>query len=243
MLINQIDELNMDYLIIDEFSMVCNSLLAKVLRTIHADITRKRVKLVLVGDYEQLPPIEPGNLMGELLASTGPRSASGNIAVTKLEVDCRRTKTGPLHNNMRCIAEKRFEELNWADDCMYCEGGIDYVENMVGAYIKACKKLGMELREISTIITVICPYNATCDELNLRIRKLFNIDSAACIADSYGNTWYVGDRIMMTDNRYDINVMNGEEGVVIGIGNGYLRCEFPAGEVRNSYFSYQNHGG
>jgi len=295
MLVNQINDLQIDYLIIDEFSMVCNSLLAKVLRVIYSDMTRTKIKLVIVGDYDQLPPIEPGNLMGELLSVDNGRSAfdrekcpiereimlsqttsnrdvkmGTSIPIVKLDIDCRRSKIGPLHNNIRCIAEKRFNDLTWGDDCMYAEGGIDYTENIVSSYIQACRKLGLELREISQLITVICPYNNICDDLNLRIRKLFtsanfassspswgksgenNIcdgpeqkltflqNSPTSVPDSYGNTWYVNDRIMMTDNRYDINVMNGEEGTIIGIGNGFVLCNFPSGEVEIPTFHIKN---
>ena len=241
MLINKSTELNIEYLIIDEFSMVCNSLMARVLQFLYYDLTRKKINLVLVGDYDQLPPIEPGDLMGQLLSLNKKKSS---LAFIKLETDCRRKKIGPLHNNIKCIAGKRFNDLIWSDDCAYFDGQIDLVENIVTSYIKFYKDKGKSLEEISQMLTVICPFNTTCAELNLRIRKIFLSmnDKSMClgmtsVSDSYGNTWHLYDRIMMTDNRYDINVMNGEEGMVIGVGNGFIRCKFPIGEVEIPTFN------
>ena len=182
-------------------------------------LLKPQVKLILVGDYEQLPPIEPGNLMGEILYLK-----NSKFPITNLEIDCRRTKKGPLYNNIKCIAERNFSNLIWADDCLYFQGGMEFVEMCVNSFIHKIKNNKTNLEDIGLSITIISPFNTICEELNLRMRKYLNnyyisnkSGEQISVTDYYGKIWYLGDRIMMTDNRYDINVMNGEEGKVIKI--------------------------
>lgn len=54
-----------DLLVIDEFSMVDSALFAKVLNA-----CKPNCRLILVGDAQQLPSVEPGNLLHDLVANS-----------------------------------------------------------------------------------------------------------------------------------------------------------------------------
>lgn len=59
---NAEDPLDADWVLVDEASMVDVFLLAALMRALHRD-----TRLVLVGDPDQLPPVDAGSVLGELL--------------------------------------------------------------------------------------------------------------------------------------------------------------------------------
>ena len=85
------------------------------------------------------------------------------------------------------------------------EGNIENVFDIIRA---------MYQRKVdSSKLTIITPYNKDLQQLNSTYQQIYN-DGKSNIADCRGQVWMVGDRVMMKDNNYDINVMNGEEGIV-----------------------------
>ncbi len=62
---NQSNPMPCDLLVIDEFSMVDSALFAKVLNACKSDC-----RLILVGDAQQLPSVEPGNVLHDLVANS-----------------------------------------------------------------------------------------------------------------------------------------------------------------------------
>ncbi|MFP6665373.1 MAG: exodeoxyribonuclease V subunit alpha [Deltaproteobacteria bacterium] len=69
---NAANPLPLHALVIDESSMVDVALMAKVVRALPA-----HARLILVGDPEQLPPVEVGSVFGELVGGGGRWSAAG----------------------------------------------------------------------------------------------------------------------------------------------------------------------
>jgi len=61
---NEQSALDVDYLIIDEASMIDVFLMHAILRAMP-----KRGHLVLIGDVDQLPSVGPGNILGDLIDS------------------------------------------------------------------------------------------------------------------------------------------------------------------------------
>ena len=62
-------------------------------------------------------------------------------------------------------------------------------------------------------LTVITPYTKYLNQLNNIYQQIYN-DGHKCVSDCKGKIWMIGDRVMMSENNYDINIMNGEEGVI-----------------------------
>lgn len=204
-------------LIIDEISMVPNELLAKVLLKLnYALSSEERLQVILVGDQNQVQPIEWGDFFNQVLMSWifGENETQGKLAIPWIQLteDHRRRTKGVLFNNMaQFVTGERPEDIvfEWGNDCEFIQGGIVELENTI-------RKLHHQ-GVLSDEVTVISPINKGLDDINLRIQNIFISLHAPCIRDAFGNVWKLGARVMMTVNRYDINIMNGEEGTVIGI--------------------------
>lgn len=61
---NENNKLNIDIVILDEVSMLDINLMSSFLKAIHTD-----TRIILVGDYDQLPPVGPGNLLRDIIKS------------------------------------------------------------------------------------------------------------------------------------------------------------------------------
>lgn len=193
---------DVDYLIIDECSMVGSNLLAQV-------ILKLNIKnFVFVGDYRQLQPIDAGNLLERLLK---------NIPNIELKEDHRIIHKGTLWNNTKKFITNENLYFDWKDDCNFVSGDIDEVIDIV-------KKLHNNDVK-SDQITIISPFNKNLKELNEKCINIFLKDSKY-VTDIWGNMWKIGTRVMMTENRYDIKVMNGEEGIIVNITNSDLLVKF-----------------
>ncbi|AYV86018.1 MAG: hypothetical protein Solivirus3_18 [Solivirus sp.] len=208
-----------DYLIIDEISMVPNALLAQVLiklldyNTDENWATKKNerkthLSLVMVGDASQIPPIDPGNLANELLKS--------NIPKIRLFIDHRvKNETGVLKSNTVQFARYTYDELEgrvpkniqfeYGADCNFIEGEISEIESLFRNYNSANNN--------QKDAVVICPYNAPLDELNERLCNIFLPNAASC-KDCRGRVWRTGGKVMALRNFYDLDIMNGEEGII-----------------------------
>jgi exodeoxyribonuclease V alpha subunit len=117
----------------------------------------------------------------------------------------------------------------------YKEGSGFYIlegsKQTVHTIVSSLYKSGCE----SDRIVIISPYKAPLDELNSIFQEVyFGEDLNA--ENSYYQTiptgkrlWCIGDRVMMNANNYKINVMNGEQGKVVGIQDEGIKVEFDDG--------------
>jgi len=213
-----------DYVILDEASMVPTVLLARMINSLPEE-----TRLVFVGDEQQLQPIDEGSPYCEFLKF---------LPSVHLDIDCRRTQKGNLFWNLKHIENEEFHRFQWSldlsskerqeeqeeqenvpliDDMHYVEGDDSVVLDLV----KHLRDEGCE----DTEVTVICPYKEPCDNLNLKCREIWNSGSIDVI-DFRHKVWRANDRILMLENRYDIGVMNGEEGRILAIEGGKLVCSF-----------------
>lgn len=222
--------------IVDETSMVANELfrrtILKLLATHDAEdfvgeglverigqsqkARSKGLRIVLVGDPKQLQPIDAGDLFNQLIGS-------GTVPVTELTEDRRRKNQGSLSQNMKQFqVEKRANriELVWGGDFTFEPGGITEVESI----LHNLRNQGVD----GFNVTVVSPFVDCLEDLNLRCQRIFLEKTAPELEDDFKMVWKVGARVMMTVNQKDINVMNGEEGIVMSVhpDKKYIRVKF-----------------
>jgi exodeoxyribonuclease V alpha subunit len=209
--------LRADALIVDEVSMVDLPLMYHLLQALSPEM-----RLILVGDQDQLPSVGPGNLLRDL-------TGSGIIEVIRLNEIFRQAKESLIVVNAH--------RVNQGQPILYPRRGdpeADFYfihqeneEKVLGLILKLCrfslpKKLG--LSPLSTQIQVISPMYrglAGVDRLNLELQKALNPNSTSFKLGS--KELRTGDKVMQTRNNYDKEVFNGDLGMVAQIDPRKLR--------------------
>lgn len=204
-------EKEIDHLIIDESSMV-------PLELLHKFIERFKPKQVtLIGDKDQLEPIGWGAVFEQLLKC---REQVPIVRLTKVY----RTGSRGITSNLEAIREPRDED----DPPVNLEDGENFTmfsgdSGSVSLIMEMMKNAGIT----SDRITVITAYNKDVGNINLICQQVFD-EGQDSIVDQNGIKWRVGDRVMATENRYDIGIMNGEEGRVVKILPTAIQVQFGA---------------
>lgn len=203
------------HLIIDEASMITTELFYEFTKAFSHSY-----RITLVGDPNQLQPIGWGTLFEQLLKS-------GRVPTFRLSQNQRLEKVGNDINGIMVNAnglidvdpEQPFEFVT-AGNFSLIEGSVDIVYDV----LRALYNTGISANDI----TIITPYNKEIDELNKTAQQIFN-ENAKSVVDSRGKLWCVKDRVMLTENNYDINVMNAEEGIVTDVNPEEIAVQFKDG--------------
>ena len=203
-----------DTLIIDESSMISGAHLYEFLQ-----YYKHTFKIIFVGDANQLPPIGLCSVFKEIIIS-------GKVPVYYLNENKRiinNLKSSNILLNANRLIEKGRDLTN--DFKFFTGKGFEVLEGqkeMCYSIINALAKKGVGMDEV----TVLTPYNKDIDEINKYAQSIYlkGID-----VYQYGKRGFImGDRMMQTANVYseEGEVMNGEEGKIIGITGDSLTIRF-----------------
>lgn len=221
-LLAQGDNATPEYIVIDEASMVCNSLFVKLM-----DRFPDCRHLVLVGDINQLPPIEAGSLMQQLVLS---RTVPTYVLTTNHRVQTADGTVDGIVSNANRVCASTPDGFFWqaADNFEVVPGDAQGVASV----IKMCKDMGVGPNDI----TVLTPFSTSrldvLGALNASAQRIFAPAKSNGVLDYKKNMWRVGDRVMLTKNDAEIEVYNGEEGRVksIDLEKNSIKVDFgPAG--------------
>lgn len=226
------------HLIIDETSMVTTGLINQFL-----DRYPTIKWLTLVGDCNQLPPIESGSFFKEVIESNCcpvyrlthkhriyEAEVSGIAEITKAIEDYDGTKRIRFKDRMD------FRVYNSKG-----KSGMKEVQRLIKTIHSndddSDDDSDDEIRDDD--ISVVCPFKNEKNALNnvlqkyyvLHARKKHKINRKS-VTDSDGNVWFVGDRIVMKKNNYDVEVMNGDEGRIIDINGKDIRIGFSKESIK-----------
>lgn len=203
------------YLIIDEASMVTSELMWRFFQV----FPPRKYDILLVGDVDQLPPLGWGGFFAPILAS-------GKIPVHRLEYNYRSQLSGAgivLNSKMLVMPYRdltRHVEFENSDTFIEMVGDHTKIVDI----IKGFKDAGWNADDI----TIICPYNEEVKVLNTLFQDIYGEGAIYTIQE---RSWRIGDRVMMSVNSYDINVMNGETGKVIEIDSVNVTVKFDSNVV------------
>lgn len=205
--------LDSDFIIVDEFSMTDAYLFDLLINHIG-----ENTRLILVGDYHQLPSVGPGLILRDLINS-------GKIPVTELSEIFRQAAASQLvtnaHKMNKGLTTKDVDGLTFdvqKGDSFFIERSQplqiqrDIVESM-----KRFIKKGYKLDDFLVLAPMHNGILGTI-ELNRRIQREFNPPSQYVdIEKRDGTILRVGDRVIQTENNYDLDVFNGEIGNITDI--------------------------
>lgn len=206
---NEQNALQLDFLIVDEASMLDVFLAHAILKAMPLT-----AHLILIGDVDQLPSVGAGNILNDLIES-------GKIASVRLKEIFRQAANSLIIVNAHRINQGEFPVSFLPDskrDFFYIKE--DLPENVTG-----------HLRDIFTNklstygITpdnamVLVPMNrgvVGTQKINYDLQTILNPHATEQQIMHAGTTYKLGDRVMQLRNNYDKAVFNGDIGTITDI--------------------------
>ena len=205
--INKTNPLDINVLIIDEFSMVDCLLLSKLF-----DAGRNIDKILFIGDYYQLPSVAPGNVLKDLIEA--------GVKTIELDEIFRQAKDSGIIQLAHHIINNEIDDIDlfsqYQDINFFPMLNYDVIKNVKTIVNKALEE-GYDTSDIQVLAPMYHGV-AGIDALNDALQDVFN-PKDQCV-DSYkiGRIEYrIGDKILQLKNRVDANVFNGDIGILIDI--------------------------
>lgn len=201
-----------EYLIMDEASMTSCQLAYDLYKAFNHERAH-----ILVGDPYQLPPIAWGNYFSQLINSrtipTYMLTNNHRSYVVEGEQDGIILNATAIRNHNPDLP---FEFIE-TDNFFTLEGNIERVYDLIQKFYAQ----GVQSKQL----TILSPFNRELDDLNGTFQQIYD-EGQDSVVDSRSKKWMVHDRVIMTKNDYDINVMNGEQGIVREITNKAILVDF-----------------
>ena len=190
--------------IIDEVSMIDNYLFDSLLKGL-----TKNIKLVLVGDYNQLPSVGPGNVLRDLIDS-------GIVDTVHLSYLYRQKNDSYIPVLAREIRENNLSDnfTSNKDDFRFVKCSTDMIiSSLINICEKAIKK-EYDYKNIGILAPMYAGVNGI-DNLNKVLQNVFNPKSDDKKEFKYGDVIYrVGDKVLQLVNLPDNNIYNGDIGII-----------------------------
>ncbi len=221
-IVNRNNPLKADLVLIDEVSMVDVSLMYHLL-----DALPDNCALIVVGDADQIPSVGAGSILQSMIASK-------RFAMVKLTDIFRQSDKSLIKVNAKLINSGKMPVMATHEDTDF-----HYIP-VHGA--KEAKEVIFDL--VTNIIPnrynirnlfhsqVLVPQSGGelgTQNLNEELQRLFTDSSSKAISISgFGQTFRVGDKVMVIKNDYVKNVFNGDIGLIktIHIEEQYLEVDF-----------------
>ena len=221
-----------DVVIIDEASMVDLALMAKLAQSIP-----KSARWILLGDKDQLASVEAGTVLGDICEATVLKKN-----VVFLEKNYRfgedsgiwtlaqAVKLGKTDNALSILKSKKYSDVNWHSISSSDYLPVPLIEQIVRNFSSSFQETQpAKLLEVFDKTRILCamrrgPYGVEAVnqkiEDELRRKGLIRINSR----------WYHGCPIMITRNDYQLQLFNGDVGIILKGENYKLQAFFPSAE-------------
>ncbi len=198
-----------DYIIVDETSMIDTVLMSSLLKGIKRD-----AKLILVGDYFQLPSVSQGQVLKDLIESE-------MLDVIKLNRLYRQNEDSYIINLAYEIKDKDLNEYftNKKDDYNFIICDNDVVINNINEIVNKAISRGYDDKTIQVLAPMYKSINGI-DNLNKSLQEIFNPSSPKKNEIIMSEVIYrEGDKVLQLVNDPDNNVFNGDIGYIVSINN------------------------
>jgi len=203
--------LNIEYLIVDEASMLDLILTFNLLRALMPG-----TQLLLVGDVDQLPSVGAGDVLADVIRSdTVPVSRLSKIYRqaddSKIILNAHEINQGKMPKCSKNITSDFF--LFPAEDA---EKAAAWIVDLVSSRVP--EKFSLDPVNDIQVLSPMYRGAAGVDALNKMLQEKLNPFSIGKGEQKlFGNVFRVGDKVMQIRNNYDRNVFNGDIGRIEGI--------------------------
>lgn len=194
-------------IIIDEMSMVDTWLAHQLLKALPEDM-----QVVFVGDQDQLPPVGPGQVLKDLLASK-------QIPTVELTDVYRQAEGSTIievaHQIKKGIVPATLTAKT--SDRSFIQASAEQVTGVVTQVVKSALAKGYAIRDVQ-VLAPMYRGPAGIDALNREIQQLVNPNDGTRKELVFGDIVYrIGDKVLQLVNQPESNVFNGDMGEVISI--------------------------
>lgn len=200
--VNEYNKSRVEFVIIDEASMIDTYLMASLLKGISANC-----KIVLVGDDHQLPSVGPGQVLHDLIES----NSLQKVELTELYRQGKDSNILTLAYDIR-QGEVNEEVFNIGDDLTFIKATPDQVVDNVLEIADTYQDLSYKEFQ------VLCPMYKTIagiDEINRHVQNKVNPKSKNKKEIQYGDVIFrENDKVLQLTNMPDENVYNGDIGII-----------------------------
>ncbi|MEX1025829.1 MAG: ATP-dependent RecD-like DNA helicase [Planctomycetota bacterium] len=215
-----------DLVVVDEVSMLDLVLAHHLVKAIQPP-----TRVLFIGDPDQLPSVQAGSVLAELLDS-------GAIPVARLTHVWRQSAGSSIVENAHRILAGERPRLPERD-----EAGADFfffpadsdeatADRLVEVVTQRIPRaFGLDWERDVQVLSPMYRGPAGVDRLNERLREALGVGGRE--PEYRGRVWRVGDRVIQTKNDYDRGVFNGDMGHIqsIDAGGEALIVKFPEREL------------
>ncbi len=231
-----------DAVIVDEASMIDVVLMHQLLKAVP-----EGMKVILVGDTDQLPSVGCGTVLRDIIDS-------GTVATVRLTKIFRQAQQSNIVMSAYEINRGQVPSLGYnpASDFVFYdladiaaspkyeefagdEGGLmkEFIVRLVKDFVP--RRYGIP----SDKIQVLAPMRRDWDQigviqLNNALQERLNPDGEG-LSRGYGKEFRLGDRVMQTKNNYDLDVFNGDIGTVVSVDTGETKLSVSFGDKEVEY--------
>lgn len=198
---NKLNKYPSDAVIVDEASMVSQKLLYHLISAL-----RRETTLVLVGDHAQLPSVGAGNVLEELLKC----DELNNTTLTKI---FRQEEASDLVLNAHRINEGKKPDLSDPTDAdtdfRFFQD--DDESSILNGIMTIAKKINQGEDSSYQVLSPRYAGKLGVDSLNKHLRRVLNPEKRGVQEHEFSHMKIrEGDRMMVTENDYELEVFNGE---------------------------------
>ena len=220
-------DIEFDTLIVDESSMIDINLFNDLVKMLPLGS-----QLILIGDVDQLPPVGAGQPFLDLIRSK-------KIVVSRLSKQFRQGSDSVIPKVARAI--NKGELIEFSSD--FSSSGFSFVEVDKGQVVEKIievvdfftgNKNGSIDFDKTQILSPMRRYSSGLINLNSIMQKKYNPDGEKVFSKMEGEKeikFCAGDKVICTQNDYDIDVRNGDIGYVVNKVGKNIRVEFD-GEMK-----------
>lgn len=204
---NEENPLEGDVLIVDECSMIDIVLMNSLLKAIPLGM-----RLILVGDIDQLPSVGAGNVLRDIMDS-------GTVPVIRLTRIFRQALSSRIITNAHRINQGQMPDISNGADTDFFFTSKEDPEEAAEEIVKLVKtKLPRYYAVAPSQIQVLTPMQrgvVGAGKLNLMLQEALNPQGDQLFRSGYA--YRVNDKVMQIRNNYEKEVFNGDIGLIVSV--------------------------
>ena len=218
--INEYNKSDVKLVIIDEASMIDVMLFNSLIKGLRTD-----TKIIMVGDYDQLPSVGPGQLLKDLIESNV-------LSIIKLKELYRQGEDSSIitlaHDINNGIVDESLFNNDKNSDLVLIEGNdiVPIISKIANEYKDASNN------DFQVLVPMYKGINGI-DNLNKVLQNIFNPKSKTKKELVVGDVTYREcDKVMQLVNMPDERIFNGDIGIISRIDNKEIVIDFDTSEVK-----------